>query len=160
METARKWAVGPLAGDGTRFAHALLVMKRHLILGVLLAAGGLVAPAAAQRLHIGIDRGGVHVGGEVQIGGRRGPVVSFGEGRVPYDQVRYETQRVRVWVPGCQRIEHVPARWGWRRDACGRLVRVCISPAYDRVVQEPGHWEWRDECVPVRSRGAYHRGYR
>jgi hypothetical protein len=126
-------------------------------LGLLCGASLLAAPAKAQRLEIGIDRHGVRVGGEVQLGGPRGPVLRIGgrEDCAPeycHEHVRYELRRVRVWVPGCERVEHVPARWGWRRDACGRMERVLISPAYDRVVQEPGRWEWREERVAVPCR--------
>ena len=119
---------------------------RHLLLVVLLAAGALHAPAAAQQIRVGFDRRGVNIGASVQFGSRYLPQPRWESHR---DHVRWEVRQVRVWVDGCERIEHVPARWGWRRDSCGRMVRVQISPEYDRVVREPGRWEWREERVAV-----------
>ncbi len=131
-------------------------MMRELILGVLFTTAGAAAPLSAQQLHIGFDRHGVSVGGTVQIGGHRGPILRIGD-RDCDEPVRYECRTVRVWVPGCRHIEHVPAQYGWVRDRCGRLEWTCIAPAYDRVVEEPGHWEWREERVPVSGRHR-HRG--
>ncbi len=70
---------------------------------------------------------------------------------------RWVVQRERVWIPECRHIVQVPARWGYRQDSCGRRVRVLIAPAYQRIVVEPGRWEWQTRRVWVpATRG--HRG--
>ncbi|MBI5851850.1 MAG: hypothetical protein HZB39_12620 [Planctomycetes bacterium] len=121
-------------------------MMRHFLLVVFFAAGALHAPAAAQQIQVGFDRRGVHIGASVQFGPRCIPQPRWD---TPCEHACWEVRRVQVWVDGCERIEHVPARWGWRRDSCGRMVRMQISPAYDRVVREPGRWGWREERVAV-----------
>lgn len=48
-----------------------------------------------------------------------------------------------VWVPGCFRIETVPARYGWLVDACGHRYWGVVQPACERRVWVPGHFETR-----------------
>jgi len=55
----------------------------------------------------------------------------------------------RVWVPGPQRRVYVPARYGYRYDACGRRVRYCIVQAHYQVVQDRGCWKYRRRQVWV-----------
>ncbi|MGA1606333.1 MAG: hypothetical protein ACO4CT_05070 [Planctomycetota bacterium] len=99
----------------------------------------LAGSAHAQHLHITpslrVDLGGLRV--ELGSCAPRG---------------HFQTVRERVWVPGCERVVHVPARFAWRRDACGRRTRVCVEPARTRIVREPGRFEWRERRVFVARR--------
>ncbi len=109
-------------------------------IAVFVFAGlSLAASLPAQRLHITpsvrIGLGGI----QVELGSCA-------------PRSRYQTVRERVWVPGCERVVHVPARFAWRRDACGRMTRVCIEPAHTRIVREPGRYAWRERRVPVARR--------
>jgi hypothetical protein len=105
----------------------------------------LLGPVALPAQHISIGFGSPRVAVRASLD--LGPRVHHG---------RWVLQRERVWVPGCRRLIHVPARWGYRYDSCGRRVRVLISPARERIVEEPGHWEWRTRRVWVPA----HRRYR
>ena len=57
----------------------------------------------------------------------------------------------RVWVPGPRRRVYMPARYGYRYDACGRRVRYCIVQAHYSIVQDPGCWEIQRRRVWVHS---------
>jgi hypothetical protein len=138
-----------------------LAMTTHRILASLFVLASLAMPLAAQRLEIGFDRGGIDVRAALPLGGRCGPILQIGGRFGGCDDV-HVCRSTRVWVPGCQRIEHIPARYGWRRDACGRMVQYCISPAYDRVIEEPGYWDWRGCCDRVVGNDfdrSFHRGF-
>ena len=120
----------------------------------------LVAPLAvpAQQISIGFGRRGVEVHADFGraphghgIRHRHGPRPVLrtplpGHGLVGG---HWELRRERVWIEGCERIVHVPAEYAWRRDSCGHVTRVCVRPAYDRIVCEPGRWEWRERRVWV-----------
>lgn len=114
-------------------------MIRNILIACLCALGA-VQTASAQRVSFDFARGGVRL----HIGGGH-------DARVGHEPRggHWELRRERVYVEGCEHIEHVPAVYEWRRDACGRMVRVCVQPAYDRVVREPGHYEWRETRVWV-----------
>jgi hypothetical protein len=56
---------------------------------------------------------------------------------------RYETQRVRVWVPEERRRVWVEPVFSLRFDLWGRASRVLVSAGYWRTVVTPGHWELR-----------------
>ncbi|MEO0480350.1 MAG: hypothetical protein AAF196_12790 [Planctomycetota bacterium] len=64
----------------------------------------------------------------------------------------WRTVRERVWVPGTRRVVHVPARYDWRYDSCGRRVRVCVQPAGTRVIQNPGCYQYQTRRVWVPAR--------
>lgn len=135
---------------GTPFAPGPVTMFRTILFSSVLAFAAAVAEAPAQHVSIGIGRGGVQLRVGTHDYGYRGsrrhhvpPVVRS------HQRGCWQTHRERVWVAGCERVVHVPARYAWRRDACGRMVRVCVRPAYDRVVREPGRWEWRERRVWV-----------
>ncbi|MDA0375284.1 MAG: hypothetical protein O2865_15985 [Planctomycetota bacterium] len=88
----------------------------------------------------------------------RGPVLRIGLGGIQVElgscapRGHYESRMERVWVPGCERVVQVPARFAWRRDSCGRRTRVCVEPARTRIVREPGRYEWRERRVFVAHR--------
>ena len=113
-------------------------MIRNILIASVVALGAAES-ASAQRVSFDVARGGVrlHIGGGHDA--RPAPTSRHGG--------HWEVRRERVWVDGCEHIEHVPAVYEWQRDRCGRLVRICVQPAYDRVVREPGRWEYRDQQV-------------
>jgi hypothetical protein len=114
-------------------------MSLRSIAVVLFAGVTLASSVHAQRLHITPSL-------RIGIGGLRVELGSC----VPHGH--YEVRRERVWVPGCERVVQVPARFAWRRDACGRRTRVCIEPARTRIVREPGRYEWRERRIFVAHR--------
>lgn len=113
-------------------------MMRNLLFVSVLALGPAIAVVPAQHVSVGIGSDGFRL----RIGsGHTRPIVPV--------TGHWEVQRERVWVEGRERVVHVPASYAWRRDACGRLVRVCVREAYDHVVCEPGRWEWQERRVWV-----------
>ncbi len=137
-------------------------IQRLLLIGAVLL--GMAVPAVAQ-IGFQVSFGGRHHGRNLQISigsrhhqdhhdgwhqrgrhqrgrhhrGRRHRHVGLGFGYV----------NERVWVPGPQRRVYVPARYGYRRDACGLRVRYCIVPAHYQIIQEPGTWEYRRQRLWV-----------
>jgi hypothetical protein len=100
---------------------------------IVLAVLGLAAAAPAQ-FRIGFSDSRFHV--EARIGS--------------CEPVRYAPHRghvyagyERVWVPGCYRVEHVPATYGWVYDLCGHRAWGIVTPACTRRVYVPGCWETR-----------------
>ncbi|MBK8974550.1 MAG: hypothetical protein IPM29_01355 [Planctomycetes bacterium] len=97
---------------------------------------------------LGGDRGGLHQptpAAPILHGEDAGCLPEFGE--TGY----WREVRERVWVPGVERVVYVPARYEYRRDACGRLVRILVEPERHQIVCEPGYFEWRvrREWVPI-----------
>jgi hypothetical protein len=120
-------------------------MFRTIVLGSALALGAVFSSLPAQGVSLGIGRGGI----DLRIGGDHRPPPAC-----PPEHGHWEIRRERVWIEGCERIVEVPARYAWSRDACGRMVRVCVRPAYHRVVREPGRWDWVERRVFVPHRGS------
>ncbi len=115
-------------------------IQRLLLIGAVLL--GTAVPAVAQ-IGFRVSFGGHHHGRSFQV--------SLGSGSYRAHHSHHSVQCVdtwvRVWVPGCERRVYVPARYGYRRDACGHRVRYCIAPAHYRLVREPGRWEYRRQSV-------------
>ena len=65
---------------------------------------------------------------------------------------RYETILEKIWIPGCSEKVWVAPAYGWRRDAWGRLRRVCVSGGHYEVMRRPGHYETREVRVWVDGR--------
>ncbi len=126
---------------------------RIALLTIVLALSGLSVSAPAQ-VGVRIDNRGV----SACFGNAcRTPVVTRAHprprrvGRRPA-RVRYEPVTERVWVDGYYNDVHVPARWGFRYDSCGRRIRYCISPARIERVWVPGRWVTKTRYVRVSSR--------
>lgn len=63
---------------------------------------------------------------------------------------RWETVCDQVYIEGYWREEHVPARYGWICDPCGRRHWGVIEPAHCQKVWVPGRYETRSRRVWVR----------
>lgn len=127
---------------------------------------GLAAMAPAQfRIEGSIGR---HVQVGVQVAAPRAPVLrapaghDHGHGR-SHDRGRgwdrddrssrhgrWETVCEQVWVDGYWHEEHVPARYGWVTDHCGRRNWVMLEPARCQRTWVPGRYETRHRRVWVR----------
>ena len=132
-----------------------------LLFALLLAA----PPAAAQdpgiRASYQRNSSGHRFGVEVSIGGQRSERSRFSRRACPpsrgytrRESVRqvwvpghYELVQRRVWVPGAYRQVWVPPVYETRYDYFGRPFQVLIMPGHHVTVQDPGHWEYRDERV-------------
>lgn len=110
------------------------------------AAFPLAAGAQAQELSLRIGKSGKHGSFELAIG--RGAPAHCEPARL-WVPGRYETRCERVWVPGCERREWVPACYGWRVGPCGERYRVLVREGYWRTVREPGRYETREVSVWV-----------
>ena len=124
---------------------------------------GLAAMAPAQfRIEGSLGR---HVQVGVQLGAQcapafRGPVLrdpvqrDHGRGRDCDDRSsrrgHWETVCEQVWVEGYWHEEHVPARYGWVTDHCGRRQWVMLEPARCQRTWVPGRYETRHRRVWVR----------
>ncbi|MCB9870421.1 MAG: hypothetical protein H6836_07515 [Planctomycetes bacterium] len=109
---------------------------------------GLAVPSLAQRGHRDIARDDVRVDQRIAVVGHRPtrhvrPVVVP---RIRHDRAPLYRME-RVWVPGCERRVWVPPCYEFRRDHCGRMVRVCVRAGYFRTYCEPGRWEYRRVLV-------------
>ncbi len=146
-------------------------IQRLLLIGAVLL--GMAVPAVAQ-IGFQVSFGGRHHGRSLQISigsrhhndhhngwnqrsrrhrGRRDRHVDLGLRYVGlgfrHGGLGFRYVNERVWVPGLQRRVYVPARYGYRQDACGLRVRYCIVPAHYEIVQDPGRWEYRRRRVWV-----------
>lgn len=127
---------------------------------LVVAAFGLATAAAGAQgfgtTYVGTaGRGGaavgLHVGHDHDHGRGRGRFDRDG-GRRTWRPGRYEIVAEQVWVPGeVRRVWREPVFVN-RYDACGRLVRVCVSEGSWTYVQDPGCYRtryvrvWRDGC--------------
>ena len=59
----------------------------------------------------------------------------------------YEYVSRRVWVPGCSTRVWIPARYEYRRQSCGRVVRVCVSHGRYDTRYSQGRYEYRQVKV-------------
>jgi hypothetical protein len=55
----------------------------------------------------------------------------------------YDTVLERVWVEGSARELWCAPVFEWRRDACGRTIKVLVVPGHWQTVSAPGHEETR-----------------
>ena len=62
-----------------------------------------------------------------------------------YSSTVYITKK--VWVPGCSERVWIAPRYEYVRQHCGRVVRVCVSQGYYKVIQKPGYYTYQQ--VPV-----------
>lgn len=123
-------------------------MIRAPILRSLTCALLLVAAAdaaSAQELSLRLGRSSRHGSASLTIGL---PVRACAPARV-WVPGRYELRVERVWIEGCERRIWVPARYEWRRDPCGREVRVLVCAGHWRTVRDPGRFENREVRVWV-----------
>lgn len=123
----------------------------HRLLPVALALVGLANPAPSQ-IHVHA-RLGKHLRIGVDLGehGGRSRWRRFDHGRRHHRHGArcWRTVVERVRLPGRYEAVFVPARYEWRRDACGRLVRVLVEPAHHERRWVPGHWTHRQRRVLI-----------
>lgn len=133
---------------------------------VLLALFGLAAAAPAQFRLDGILGRHIQVG--VQLGsgrnhcepvpvvvadvhgGNRGRGYRGDRGHDNRGRGHWETVCEQVQIPGYWHDDYVPARYGWVRDHCGRVVWDIVEPACNRRVWVPPRCETRTRKVWVR----------
>lgn len=131
---------------------------------VLLALFGLAAAAPAQIRLDGILGRHIQVGVQVSSGRSHAEPVPVrvperhGRNRSRTDRGRddgrghghWQTVSEQVHIPGYWHDEYAPARYGWLRDACGRLVWGVVQPACSRRVWVPPRCETMTRQVWVR----------
>lgn len=122
---------------------------KPLLIASLLALAAPSASAGDVDFHFGFRGGGVRIGVGVHKDEYRREFHRHRRPRVVCERVwvsgYYETVERRVWVPGYYERVYRPAEFRYRRDACGRPVRILVRPArHDRVLV-PGHYEVRYE---------------
>ena len=107
-------------------------------------------PARAQHVSLSLGRETRHSSFSLNIGWPfRRPSYTNCEPRRVWVAGHYETRVDRVWVNGCSHEAWVPARFEWRRDACGRAIRICVRAGSWTTVTDPGHYEARNVEVWV-----------
>lgn len=91
--------------------------------------------------------------GSVTVGARFGdecrPVLRVRGDHCSKPRGHFHTVTEQVWVPGHWQEEHVPARWGWVCDPCGRRRWVVLEPEHCHRVWVEGRYESRTRRVWV-----------
>jgi hypothetical protein len=106
------------------------------------AALAFPPPAGAQEIGIGYQKKNVSIG--ISIGNHGAPV-HYAPRPIRYETrewipSHYETIAEQTWVSGCEERVFVAAVHEWRTDACGRWIKVVVSPAHYETRCAPGHW--------------------